>query len=80
MRPGDRVGQRQFIGGGARGANVVALSDCILLRVPVTVLDGIPAKATRTLSASDSVRRRWLRSKLAFVLPNVFSIISIILD
>lgn len=70
--PGDPVGELQFISGGMRGANVEALSDCVLLRVRSSVLDGLPAQAMRTLSASPIVRRRLLKSELAFVLPKVF--------
>ena len=70
--PGDPVGELQFISGGVRGANVRALSECVLLRVRSAILDGLPAEAIRALSSSAIVRRRLLKSELAFVLPNVF--------
>ena len=70
--PGEPVGELQFIGGGVRGADVEAVSDCILLRLTSAALDGLPRHAMRMLYASPVVRRRLLKSELALVLPNVF--------
>ncbi|MCI0397956.1 MAG: patatin-like phospholipase domain-containing protein [Chloroflexi bacterium] len=71
--PGDVVGEMELVSGGKRTANVDALTEARLIRLPVTAFTALLQQDARLVEhIGRTILQRWHRNRLAAVLPNLF--------
>ncbi len=75
--PGKPVGEMQILAGGERTANVYAIDDAALVKIPKSVFERLSKDAPQAIEQmAGIIRRRLKHNQLAIMLPKIFGALS----